>query len=173
MDARGADILFAKDGHGFLANRIAGVGVAGLQKLAQMVGSQSISTTNDQSVANLGNLPAEAWFASLHWRGAVPHQRRFLYPTTGMRGLLLAAATCASLTPFGFTDDEQGSRDVRAVLGRFHYWEPLSQQYSLIHGLENITLEHLIVAAWRNAHTSRAESSAAMSTPLHVCLHDG
>ena len=156
-DARGADVLYAKSLSGPLARQFPELastgGVARRRGIARQIGGRSFLTAADTPLPSLGEYPAASWFASLHLGGQPPSQSRHHYLSTGMRGLLLAAATCRSITPFGFT----GVRNEPANRS-FHYWEA-PRSHSLVHGAENMSFEHLVVRALR-------------AGPLHVCLRE-
>jgi len=163
LDARGADILYPKSITSGLANKYKELtsGSGTLHRLARLVGGRSLLTAADTPLPDLSGYPAASWFASLQLAGAHPAQNRHHYLSTGMRGLLLATASCRSLTIFGFGLGGDGNASAQpANLRAFHYWEPPSNR-SLIHGAENMSFEHVVVDAWR-----RGES-------LHVCPLSG
>lgn len=154
LDSGGAEVLYARSLTGPLSRRHPELtsGSDALQDLARrQLGGRNFLTPTDTPLPTLGDYPAAAWFASLNVGGARPTQERHHLLSTGMRGLLLAAATCRSITPFGFSShDGDGPRRNRT----FHYWEA-PRRHSLVNGAENISFEHVVIDALRSGGEMR------------------
>ena len=98
-----------------------------------------------------------SWFASLHRNGSRPRANQHLHLSTGMRGVLLAMRVCRSLTPFGFAPSPPSDAHANGSrrLLRYHYWEEPSPR-SLLHGAENMSFEHEVIAAWQRSTPQQA-----------------